>query len=51
MKKYRITYKDNYFDNKQKYIIVFAETIQGANNFFFNNYTGIIFKTEFIRWI
>lgn len=50
MKKFRITYKDDYFDNKQKYIVVFAETSQDANDFFFDNYKGIIFRTEFIGW-
>lgn len=50
MKKYRIRYKDNYFAKEWKFMTIIAETPQDANNFFFNNYSGTIFETEFIGW-
>lgn len=50
MKKFRIRYKDNYFAKEDKYMIIIAETSQDANNFFFDNYSGVIFRTEFIDW-
>ena len=50
MKRYRIRYRDNYFATEDKYIVIIAETPQDANNFFFDNYSGTIFATEFIGW-
>lgn len=50
MKKYRLTYRDSYFDDEQKFIVIFAETSQDAENFFFDNYTGVIFRTGFIGY-
>ena len=49
MKKYRIRYRE-YFSSEDKYLIVFAETSQDANDFFFKNYHGEILETEFIDW-
>lgn len=51
MKKYRIRYKDSYFAKESKFIIIIAKTPQDANNFFFDNYSGTIFETEFIGWL
>lgn len=50
MKKFLIRYKDNYFSQTWKFMIVIAETSQDTNNFFFDNYSGTIFRTEFIGW-
>lgn len=50
MKKYRIRYKDSYFAKKDKYLDVIAETSQDAANYFFDNYSGMIFEIEFIDW-
>lgn len=50
MKKYRIRYKDSYFAEEDNFMVVVAETSQDANKFFFDNYSGVIFETEFIGW-
>ena len=51
MKRYRIRYRDSYFAAEDKYMVIIAETPQDANNFFFDNYSGVIFETEFIGWV
>lgn len=51
MKRYRIRYRDNYFATEDKYMVIIAETSQDANNFFFKNYSGTIFQTEFIGYV
>ena len=48
--KYLIKYRDNYLDDIEKYLIVFAESTKCANDYFFNHYSGIIFRTEFIGY-
>lgn len=50
MKRYRIRYRDNYFATEDRYMIVIAESPQDANDFFFHNYSGVVFQTEFIGW-
>lgn len=50
MKRYRVRYRDNYFATEDKYMVIIAETVEDVYNFFFNNYSGTIFETEFIGW-
>lgn len=51
MKRWRVTYKDDYFSNISKYMLVLAETPKDVWTYFWNNHSGIIFSIDFINWV
>lgn len=51
MKKWRVLYKPNFLSNEVKSEIIIAETSEDANNFFFDNYSGYILRTEYVGYV
>lgn len=51
MKKWKITYKDDFLSKRINFIDIIAETSQDAMIHFFNNYSGFIWRVDFIDWV